>query len=209
MRFGPRHGPMVRPGIRPASFSTISNGVLSFANAKPGDWVHYSLYRTLASAPALVTGWAELLPAWSIAAPWYVINWWRFIEEGDSDPLPAENGLKRLRIFHGAKLKAGSVSAPSVSATSVTACSIPAAAPIKDVLREWGVYNIACRTAQANFAPYLPAGTIKRAGTTGVVSNDATGDTGGLNTGWPLFSFTLTAASAFHAFSYILEPKNS
>lgn len=204
----PRHHGMIRPGIRFVAAATISGAELPFTGLglQAEDLVHYSIGRTVATAPSLPDGWSEIIPAWSDPAPAYCVHWWKFYRPGDADPSPAESGRKRLRVYRGARIKTGS----AVTAVNVgTAMSIPARSCIKDVLREWAVYSLYCRNAQADIGTWLPDGATRRFANAPAANNGTGGDTGGLNTGLPQLDFTLSAASPAVALAYVLEPRNS
>lgn len=203
---GPKHHGLTRPGIRFVATATASDAAVSFANAQAGDFLHYSIGRTSATPPALPAGWQEIVSAWSVAAPAYNVHWWRYFQPGDTDPLPAELGRKRLRIYRGARLKAGSA---VTAVNSGTAMSIPARSCAKDVFREWSAYNLYCRAALADLDPYAPAGTTRRFALENITNNHIGGDTAGANAGWAQTDFTLSAATNAYAVAYVLEPRNS
>lgn len=210
---GPRHAGLIRPGIRFAGQATSSNALLNFSSLSPQaeDFGLYTIGRTISTVPALAAGWNQLLAAFSSTSGiCYRLWWWKYLQPGDTDPLPSENGRKRLRIYRGARLK--SVAAPFTANTG-TAGYVPAAAPIVPLNREVGVFDLYCRNAQTSMAAYLPSGATQRYNLSNVgndeIGGDSIGATGVLGAGWAQLDPTFTNSTAFAAVSLILEPRNS
>lgn len=215
---GPSHTMLIRPGIRFVTTATISDGTLNLSalGLQAGDFIRMSNGRTNASAPTpagagAAADWSEIRAAFLSATPCYRTWWWGYYRPGMGDPLPGENGRKRLVAYRGARLK--TVLPLLSSGTSTTAGHVPAAAPVVPVNREVAVVDIYCRNAQAAMAGYLPAWATQRFAANNSVNNEIGGDSiaanGALGAGGAQFDPTFTATTPFAALAFILEPRNS